>query len=87
MPVNVAGDRSHSGGWLQEQSIGWFVEVLGNSGSDGIEVEVGGISINGVDMIKWNDNGQIVEFKVMVLPLKAINLLQQKMAEMLAATS
>jgi hypothetical protein len=47
-------------------------------------VEIEGISVNGVDMIKWNDAGQIVEFKVMLRPLKAINLIHQKMAAMLA---
>ena len=45
--------------------------------------EVEGIHINGVDLIRWNDEGRIVDFKVMVRPLKAINLLHRKMAEML----
>jgi len=45
--------------------------------------ELDGILINGVDMIRWNDEGRIVDFKVMVRPLKAINLLHQKMGEML----
>ena len=35
-------------------------------------------------MIKWNENGQIVEFKVMIRPLNAVNLIHQKMGEMLA---
>lgn len=48
-------------------------------------VEIEGISVNGVDMIKWNDAGQIVEFKVMLRPLKAVNLIHQKMAAMLQA--
>jgi len=47
-------------------------------------VEIEGISVNGVDMIKWNDAGQLVEFKVMLRPLKAVNLIHQKMAAMLA---
>ena len=47
-------------------------------------VEIEGISVNGVDMIKWNDGGQLVEFKVMLRPLKAVNLIHQKMAAMLA---
>ena len=45
--------------------------------------EVDGLTINGVDLIRWGDNGRIVDFKVMVRPLKAINLLHQKMSEML----
>jgi hypothetical protein len=47
------------------------------------EVEIDGVLVNGVDLIKWNEAGQIVEFKVMLRPLKAINLIQQKMAAML----
>jgi hypothetical protein len=49
------------------------------------EVQLDGITINGVDMIKWNEAGKITEFKVMLRPLKAVNLIQQKMAEMLRA--
>lgn len=46
-------------------------------------VEVDGIRVNGVDMIHWNESGQIDDFKVMIRPLKAINLLHAKMKEML----
>ena len=49
------------------------------------ETEIDGVLVNGVDIIQWNDAGQIVEFKVMIRPLKAINLIQQKMAAMLEA--
>jgi hypothetical protein len=49
------------------------------------EVELDGIKVNGVDMIKWNEAGKITEFKVMLRPLKAVNLIHQKMAEMLNA--
>ena len=47
------------------------------------QVEIDGIMVNGVDMIRWDDEGKIVEFKVMLRPLKAINLIHQKMAAML----
>ena len=47
-------------------------------------LEIDGISVNGVDMIRWDDDGKIVEFKVMIRPLEAINLIHQKMAAMLA---
>jgi len=49
------------------------------------QVEIDGISVNGVDMIKWDDEGKIVEFKVLIRPLKAVNLIHQKMAAMLQA--
>ncbi|MEP6947487.1 MAG: nuclear transport factor 2 family protein [Acidobacteriota bacterium] len=46
-------------------------------------VEIDGITINGVDMFKWGDDGKITEFKVMLRPLKGVNLIHQKMGEML----
>lgn len=48
-------------------------------------LELDGIAINGVDMIRWDDEGRIVEFKVMLRPLKAVNLIHEKMAAMLQA--
>ena len=49
------------------------------------ETEIDGVVVNGVDLIKWNEADQIVEFKVMIRPLKAINLIHQRMAAMLQA--
>ena len=37
-------------------------------------------------MIKWNSDDKIVEFKVMVRPLKGVNIIHQKMGEMLLAS-
>jgi hypothetical protein len=51
------------------------------------QVDIDGIAVNGVDMIKWNDAGQITEFKVMLRPLKAVNLIHQKMGAMLQAAA
>ncbi|HZR35566.1 MAG TPA: nuclear transport factor 2 family protein [Nevskia sp.] len=48
-------------------------------------VEIDGIAINGVDLIRWNEDGRIVDFKVMLRPLKAINLIHQKMGALLEA--
>lgn len=56
------------------------------SGRDAVlefELELDGISVNGVDMIKWNDGGEITEFKVMLRPLKAVSLIHGKMGAML----
>jgi hypothetical protein len=44
---------------------------------------VDGILVNGVDMIHWNEEGRIDDFKVMVRPLKAVNLLHRLMGMML----
>ena len=44
-----------------------------------------GIEIDGVDIIGWNADGRIDSFKVMVRPLKAINMLHQMMGARLSA--
>lgn len=49
------------------------------------EVQIEGIHVNGIDMITWNADGKITAFKVMVRPLKAIQLIHQQMAAMLEA--
>ena len=49
------------------------------------EIEIEGIRINGVDIITFNaDVSLITHFKVMVRPLKAINLLHRLMGQQLA---
>ncbi len=44
---------------------------------------INGIAIDGIDMITWNDKGKIINFKVMVRPLKAVNMLHQLMGQQL----
>jgi hypothetical protein len=71
---------------LANPSFRYVREVVGSH--DAVlefEVEVDAILVNGVDMLRWNDAGLITDFKVMLRPLKAIGLLQQKMAELLVA--
>lgn len=48
---------------------------------------IDGIEINGLDIITFDVEGRITNFKVMVRPLKAINMLHRLMAEQLAAQS
>ena len=69
---------------LGNPSFRFVREVLGER--DAVlefEVEVDGVQLNGIDMIRSDEAGRIVDFKVMVRPLKAINLLHQKMGAML----
>ena len=47
------------------------------------QAEIDGICVNGIDLIRWDDGGRIVDFKVMVRPLKAVNLLHAQMRAML----
>lgn len=66
------------------ESFRYVRELTGpNDAALEFEVEIDGINVNGVDLIKWDDEGRIVEFKVLIRPLKAINLIHQKMAALL----
>lgn len=47
------------------------------------ETVLDGKYVNGIDLLTCNDEGRITEFKVMIRPLQAINLLHQQMAAML----
>ena len=47
------------------------------------ETYIDDISVNGVDIIEWNEDGKIVNFKVMIRPFKAVQKVQQKMVEAL----
>jgi hypothetical protein len=50
------------------------------------ETEIDGVAIDAVDIVTWNGQGRIVDFKVLVRPLKAIGVVQSKMTERLQAT-
>ena len=51
------------------------------------EAEMEGKYVNGVDIIDFNDDGLITEFKVMVRPLQAVNMLWQQMGAQLEQAS
>jgi hypothetical protein len=51
------------------------------------ETTMAGKYVNGVDIIRCNDEGRIVEFRVMIRPLQAVNLVHQQMAAMLESMS
>jgi hypothetical protein len=69
---------------LGGSSFTYVREVIGDS--DAVlefTAEINGIHINGVDMVHWNADGKIDDFKVMIRPLKAVNLLHGLMRQML----
>lgn len=51
------------------------------------ETEVNGKFVNGVDIITVDDDGLIVEFRVMIRPLQAVNAIHQNMMAMLEKLS
>lgn len=60
----------------------WYGE---NSAVLHFAAEVGGLSLEGIDMIHWNDEGSITSVKVMIRPFKALQAVIGTMAELLAA--
>lgn len=51
------------------------------------ETELDGIHVNGIDLIRFDAEGMIADFKVMVRPLKAVNAVWEAMAAQLAAAA
>jgi len=51
------------------------------------ETEIDDVHVNGVDLITWDEQGQISDFKVMVRPLRAVNVVHRRMAELLQQLS
>ena len=50
------------------------------------ETTVDGKSVNGVDIIRCDDAGRIVEFRVMIRPLQAVNAVHEQMRSALGLT-
>jgi hypothetical protein len=48
------------------------------------EAELEGIYVQGVDMLRWNDEGRLVSFTVMVRPLRGLEKLIELMGRHLA---
>lgn len=69
---------------LNNDSFTYLREIIsGNNAVLEFATVIEGITINGVDMITWGEDGRIIDFKVMIRPLKAINLVHRMMGEML----
>lgn len=82
----LPGDKpsGSSGGAGSGGGFHYTKEVLdGHTAVLEFETTVSGKYVNGVDIITCDDHGQIVEFRVMIRPLQAVNLVHQQMAAML----
>jgi hypothetical protein len=79
------GDKkSDEGKNADEITFGYKKEILmGNHAMLEFETSVEGKYMNGVDIITCNDEGKIIEFKVMIRPLQAIQAVHRQMATML----
>ncbi len=69
---------------LNNDSFTYLREIVdGNNAALEFQTVIDGITVNGVDMIAWREDGRIYDFKVMIRPLKAIDIVHRKMGEML----
>ncbi len=76
----LSGEKSSSGG----SGFHYTKQVLaGDTAVLEFETTIEGKYVNGVDIIRVNDAGRIVEFRVMIRPLQAVNLVHQQMGKML----
>jgi hypothetical protein len=48
------------------------------------EAEIDGLTVHGVDMLRWDDEDRLTGFTVMVRPYKALNKLMERMVAELA---
>jgi len=81
---NTFGGDQSKDGTLQESSFKYTKEVLdGNQAILEFETQIDGKYVNGVDIITFNSEGKISEFKVMIRPLQAVNIIHEKMQEIL----
>ena len=81
--LSAAGQKTSSSG---DSSKGFHYTKQVLSGDTAVlefETTVEGKYVNGVDIIRCNDAGKIVEFRVMIRPLQAVNLVHRQMGEML----
>lgn len=71
---------------LGNESFTYVREIIdGNDAMLEFTSELDGIHINGIDLIRFDDDGKIIDFKVMVRPVKAVNKLWEMMAAQLRA--
>lgn len=82
-PIVVAY-LSAAGQTIGNESFSYLREVVdGDTAVLEFASDMDGIHVNGIDMITFDDEGMIKDFKVMVRPLKAINKVWEMMAAQL----
>lgn len=83
--VALPGEAASGGG--QGSSDGRFrytKQVMsGDTAVLEFETTVEGKYVNGVDIIRCDESGRIVEFRVMIRPLQAVNVVHEQMRAML----
>tara|TARA_B100001559_G_scaffold125740_1_gene105581 strand:+ start:37 stop:465 length:429 start_codon:yes stop_codon:yes gene_type:complete len=68
----------------KESKFKYVKEIVeGNTACLEFETEMNGIYVNGIDLISWNEDNKITEFKVLIRPLQAVNTIHEMMGKML----
>jgi len=80
--ATLPGDGSGSGSFTYTKQVS-----AGDTAVLEFETTVGGKYVNGVDIIRCNDAGRIVEFRVMIRPLQAVNIVHEQMKAALEASA
>lgn len=81
----VVGYLAAAGQTLGNASFRYVRELVdGDNALLEFETEMDGVHVNGVDLIRFDADGMIADFKVMVRPLKAVNKVWEAMAAQLA---
>ena len=74
-----------AGQTLGNDSFAYVREMVdGDSALLEFTTEMEGIRVNGIDLIRFDEDGKIADFKVMVRPLKAVNKVWEMMAAQLS---
>ena len=84
----VVAYLSAAGQTLGNDSFTYVRELVdGQNAMLEFETQMDGVHVNGVDIIRFDEDGLIADFKVMVRPLKAVNKVWEQMAAALAPNS
>ncbi len=71
---------------LGNQTFAYVRELVdGENAMLEFTTEMDGVKVNGIDLIRFDEDGLILDFKVMIRPLKAVNKVWEAMAAQLAA--
>lgn len=76
----LPGDQPSGGSGSAGGGFRYTKKVLdGDTAVLEFETTVEGTYVNGIDIIRCDDDGKIVEFRVMIRPLQAVNLVHAQM--------
>lgn len=80
----VAGYLAAAGQVLAGDGFRYVRQIVdGNQALLEFETELDGIHVNGIDLISFDRDGRISDFKVMIRPLKAVNKVWELMSAQL----